>query len=61
MKPRLQIEGQDGNIFAVLGTASQVLKRNNLNQQAKEMTSRVFKSKSYSEALRIISDYIDWE
>jgi hypothetical protein len=61
MKPRLSINGQDGNIFAVMGAASKVLKRAGLSEQAKEMVSRVTSCKSYNEALAIISDYVDWE
>jgi hypothetical protein len=61
MKPRVKLEGQDGNIFAVLGSATKSLKKAGLPHQAKEMQQRVFNSGSYDEALAIISEYIDWE
>lgn len=61
MKPRLSVSGQDGNIFAVLGAARKVLKKEGLKDQAEEMTKKVMNSGSYNEALAIISDYIDWE
>ena len=61
MKPRLKITGQDGNIFAVLSSATKVLKQAGLQHQVQEMQERVFNSGSYNEALSIISDYVDWE
>jgi len=61
MKPRLKVGGQDGNIFAVLSSATKVLKQAGLQHQVQEMQERVFNSGSYNEALAIISDYVDWE
>jgi len=61
MKPRLKVGGQDGNIFAVLSSATKVLKQAGLQHQVQEMQERVFNSGSYNEALSIISDYVDWE
>ena len=51
----------NGNIFAVLGAASMVLKRNALQDKAKEMSDRVQKSESYDQALAIIMEYVDFE
>ena len=60
-RPKMNLLGMDGNIFAVLGKASQLLRRNGLNGQAKEMSNRVFESHSYQEALQIISEYVETE
>lgn len=60
MKPTMTIAGQDGNIFAVMGTASRLLKAANQHDQAKEMTERVFASGSYQEALGIIGEYVEY-
>ncbi len=51
--------GQDGNIFNLVGIASRTLKRNGLSDEASEMTSKVFKSGSYEEALGIIGEYVN--
>lgn len=61
MKPKLKTKGQDGNIFAVLGNASKVLKHEGLTDKANEMKNRVMSAENYNIALAIISEYVDWE
>jgi len=61
MKPICKLIGEDGNIFNLINIVSKVLKNNNLHSEAKEMTDRIFNSRSYNEALRIISDYVEIE
>lgn len=58
-KPDCPLIGQDGNIFNLLGLASQTLKENGLEEQAREMQSRVYQSHSYDSALSIIGDYVN--
>ena len=60
-RPKMKLVGQDGNIFAVLGRASRLLKENGQPQQAKEMSSRVYQSGDYYKALNIISEYVETE
>lgn len=59
MKPKCKLIGQDGNIFNLLGIASKTLKESGLKSQADEMAARVYDSKSYMEALAIISEYVE--
>ena len=54
-KPKMQLIGQDGNIFAIMGRASRLLKNAGQSDKAKEMCDRVTASQSYSEALSIVS------
>ena len=54
-------KGQDGNIFAILGRASALLKRAGMKDQADEMFQRVTASGSYEQALNIISEYVETE
>ena len=61
MKPRCKLIGEDGNIFNLLGIASQTLRHIGLPDQAKEMAKRVMISGSYDEALMIISEYVEVE
>ena len=42
-----------------MGIASRTLRENGLDEQAKEMSSKVFASGSYDEALCIIGDYVN--
>lgn len=58
-KPECPIIGADGNIFNIIGIASRSLKNCGMGDAAKEMQSRVTASGSYSEALAIISEYVE--
>jgi len=56
-----ELLGQDGNIFAILGRASALLKQAGMKEQADEMFQRVTASGSYEQALNIISEYVETE
>ncbi len=58
-KPKCALIGKDGNIFNLMGIASRTLRNNNMQEEAKEMVIRIEESKSYDEALCIISEYVD--
>jgi len=58
-KPIAQFEGQNGNIFNLIGIASRVLKKAGQEEKAEEMTKKCFKAGSYTEALAIIADYVE--
>lgn len=58
-KPDCPLIGQDGNIFNLVGIAVRTLKENGMTEESKEMSSRVFNSGSYSEALSIIDEYVN--
>ncbi|RKI63893.1 hypothetical protein D7V91_17025 [bacterium 1xD42-67] len=60
-KPKMELAGQDGNIFGIMGRASRLLKRSGQHEQADEMFSRVTACGSYYEALNIISEYVETE
>ena len=60
-KPRMELLGQDGNIFGILGQASRLLKRAGMKEQSDEMYSRVTACGNYYEALNIISEYVETE
>lgn len=61
LRPKMQLIGQDGNIFAIMGRASRLLKNVGQSDKAKEMCDRVTASQSYSEALSIVSEYVETE
>lgn len=58
-KPDCPLIGQDGNIFNLVGIAARTLRQNDMPEQAKAMTERVFASSSYNEALCIIGEYVN--
>ena len=60
-KPKMDLAGMDGNIYAILGNASMLLKEAGMREQIDEMFKRCETSGSYDEALSIISEYVDTE
>lgn len=59
-KPKCKLVGEDGNIYNLMGIASRTLKKNGLEEEAKEMFNKITtEAKSYDEALCIIMDYVD--
>ena len=60
-KPQMQLLGEDGNIFAILGRASRLLNRAGMKAQSEEMFRRVTACENYHEALNIISEYVETE
>ena len=58
-KPDCPLIGADGNIFNLMGIASQTLKTHGLQDQAAEMRERIIQSGSYEEALGILGEYVN--
>ena len=58
-KPQAAIIGADGNIFNLLGITKKALLDDGQGQRATEMQNRVFKSKSYEQALGILMEYVE--
>lgn len=60
-KPKMELLGRDGNIFSLMGDASQLLQRAGMAEQNKEMIERVTACGDYYKALHIISEYVETE
>lgn len=60
-RPKLKLLGHDGNIFAIMGHASRLLRVNGQSKEADEMIQRVHDSGNYYKALGIISEYVETE
>jgi len=60
-KPKMELLGQDGNIFGIMGRASRLLKQAGMKEQSDEMISRVTACGDYNKALNIISEYVETE
>ena len=59
VKPDCPLIGTDGNIFHLMGKASETLRKNGMQEQAEEMRNRIFQCQSYDSALNIIGDYVN--
>ena len=60
-RPKMQLVGQDGNIFAIMGRAGRLLTDCGQADKAKEMRDRVMSCDSYQKALSIVSEYVETE
>lgn len=58
-KPDCELIGQDGNIFNLMGIASNTLREHGMVDEAKEMCEKVTQSNSYHEALGVIGEYVN--
>ena len=58
-KPDCPLIGQNGNIYNLLGIASETLRQNGRAEQAREMFLRVTQSGSYDAALCVIGEYVN--
>lgn len=59
--PKMQLAGQDGNIFSIMGRASRLLSDSGQADKAKKMRGRVMDCLSYEAALKVISEYVETE
>ena len=60
-RPKMSLVSLNGNIFCILGEASELLHQVGQAEQAKEMKQRVKQSHDYYKALGIISEYVETE
>ena len=61
-RPTMKLIGEDGNIFAILGRASRLLRENGQQEQAKEMTNRVLQCPQHYQRIcanRIVGEKSD--
>jgi len=58
-KPKVQLSGEDGNVFAIIGRVSRALKHASQPEKAEEFTTRAFSSGSYGEVLALCGEYVD--
>ena len=58
-KPKCKLAGTDGNVFALAGKVSRTLREADQPEKAKEFTTQLFLCKSYSEAIVLMSKYVE--
>lgn len=57
----VQLTGQDGNIFAIMGRVQKAMKRAGFDKEAKALAKEVTSCPDYSAALDVIADYVEVE
>ena len=60
-KPKCNLIGADGNVFALAGCVSRSLKDAGQKDKADEFKKRLWKCKSYDEALQLMQEYVEVE
>ena len=58
-KPVVQLTGEDGNVFNLIGICSRALKKAGRVEEARLMQQRLFQAASYGEALAIMGEYVE--
>jgi hypothetical protein len=58
-KPKVQLVGQDGNVFNLLGICVRALKKTGQHEKAQELQKRIWKCGSYDEALSTMLEYVE--
>lgn len=56
---RVQLTGEDGNIFSIVGRTVNALGRAGEPGLGVELRDRVFAAQSYDEALQIVMEYVE--
>ena len=59
LKPDCPLIGRDGNIFNLIGIASQTLRQHHMEDQAADMFNRITQCQRYDSALSLIGDYVN--
>ncbi len=60
-RPTVELTGQDGNVFNLIGLVSKALKKAGYGKHAKEMEERCFNSGDYDEVFAIFREYVIME
>lgn len=58
-KPIVQLTGNDGNAFAIIGSVSKALKKAKQHDKAAEFTKKAFVAGSYDALLCLAMEYAD--
>ena len=56
---RVQLTGEDGNVFSVIGRVSLALKRAGYTDEATKFREQAFACKDYNEVLALCMDTVD--
>jgi len=60
-KPEVELIGEDGNVFNLIGIVAKALKNAGYKEYAKEMQERAMNCESYDDVLNLFSEYVHIE
>jgi len=60
-KPVVQLVGQDGNVFNLIGVVRRALVDAGKQKEAEEMVERAYRCQSYDDVLRLFWEYVEIE
>lgn len=58
-KPNVKLIGQDGNIFSIISRVTRALRQQGMDAEAQAYINQVTGCNSYTEALKITSQYVN--
>lgn len=58
-KPKVQLSGQDGNVFAIISACIRALRRAKMLDKAEEFREKTRQARSYDEVLVLAMQYCD--
>ena len=58
-KPHVQLSGEDGNVFFIIGRVGRALKKAGLTEQADEFYRRARACGSYDKVLALVGEYCE--
>jgi len=59
VKPEVELVGQDGNAFAIIGRVSKALRKAGSPEKAKEFQNKALRSSDYDALLQLCMDYCE--
>lgn len=54
----VQLSGEDGNVFSILGRTTKALRHAGHQDLAKELSEKIWDCASYDEALQLVQEYV---
>jgi len=59
VKPRCQLVGTDGNVFAIIGTVAKTLRRAGQHEREAEWRTKAMACESYDAVLGLVFEFVD--
>jgi len=57
-KPVVNLIGEDGNVFNIIGKVSSALRQEGKEGEAEEFKEKAFSKGSYDEVIQLVMDYV---
>lgn len=57
----VNLNGEDGNVFALCGKVTKLLRRGGYREYAEELPNKLNECRNYDEALALLNSYVEFE